>query len=352
MNVRPHWLRIMSLSLLVIAAASGAQAQVDSYPTRPVRVISDSAPGSSVDVTLRLVADRLSQAWGQQVLAVNQPGAGGAISARAAAEAVPDGYTLYMPALSVFLATPGRAANLPLELPRDFTPIGSVSEQPMFIAVAPSLGVATLPELIALAKQRPGELSYAATGVGRLTHLTGELLQSRAGIKLLLVPYSGGPTHALNDVLGGRIPVIIEAYAGIAGAVQAGKVKPIAIGGAKRLPNFPDRSDGGGDAARLQRRGLAGPARAQRHAGAHPRQGGRRSAPCPRRARGRQTAHEPRRLSQPDVAGRGHRVRAGPTAHVESAAAAVLRPAEVSRTQRSVPLIRAVRRNTILRTPA
>ncbi len=240
MNVRPNWLGIMSLSLLAIAAASGAQAQVESYPTRPVRVISDSAPGSSVDVTLRLVADRLSQAWGQQVLAVNQPGAGGAISARAAAEAAPDGYTLYMPALSVFLATPGRAANLPLELPRDFTPIGSVSEQPMFIAVAPSLGVSSLPELIALAKQRPGELSYAATGVGRLTHLTGELLQSRAGIKMLLVPYSGGPTHALNDVLGGRIPVIIEAYAGLAGAVQAGKVKPIAIGGAKRLPNFPD----------------------------------------------------------------------------------------------------------------
>jgi tripartite-type tricarboxylate transporter receptor subunit TctC len=187
-----------------------------------------------------LISDRLSQAWGQQALAVNQPGAGGAISARAAAEAAPDGYTLYMPALSVFLNTPGRAANLPLELPRDFAAIGSVSEQPMFIAVTPSLGISTLPELIALAKQRPGELSYAATGVGRLTHLTGELLQSRAGIKLLLVPYSGGPTHALNDVLGGRIPVIIEAYSGLAGAVQSGKLKPIATASLQRLPDFPD----------------------------------------------------------------------------------------------------------------
>ena len=145
-----------------------------------------------------------------------------------------------MPALSVFLNTPGRAANLPLELPRDFAAIGSVSQQPMFIAVAPSLGISTLPELIALAKQRPGELSYAATGVGRLTHLTGELLQSRAGIKMLLVPYSGGPTHALNDVLGGRIPVIIEAYSGLAGAVQSGKLKPIATGSLQRLPDFPD----------------------------------------------------------------------------------------------------------------
>ncbi len=230
----------LSLSLLAILVGGATPAQVESYPARPVKIISDSAPGSSVDVTLRLIADRLSQVWGHQVLAINQPGAGGAISARAAAEAAPDGYTLYLPALSVFLATPGRAANLPLELPRDFIPIGSVAEQPMFIAVAPSLGLSTLQELIALAKQRPGEISYAATGVGRLTHLTGELLQDRAGIKLLLVPYSGGPTHALNDVLGGRIPVIIEAYSGLAGAVQAGKLKPIAVGSLQRLPDFPD----------------------------------------------------------------------------------------------------------------
>ena len=162
-----RWL-LQPMWLLLLAIGAGAQTQVEPYPSRPVKVISDSAPGSSVDVTLRLVADRLSQAWGQQVLAVNQPGAGGAIAARAAAEAVPDGYTLFMPALSIFLNTPGRAANLPLELPRDFAPVASISEQPIFIAVAPSLGISTLPELIALAKQRPGELSYAATGVGRL----------------------------------------------------------------------------------------------------------------------------------------------------------------------------------------
>jgi tripartite-type tricarboxylate transporter receptor subunit TctC len=233
-----RYLGLLTLPLLAAALADAAVAQ--DYPSRPVRIISDSAPGSSVDVTMRMIGDRLGQAWGQQVVAVNQPGAGGAISARAAAEAAPDGYTLYMPALSVFLNSPGRAANLPLELPRDFLPIGSVSEQPMFISVDPALGAKTLAELIALAKARPGQLSYAATGVGRLTHLTGELLQSRAGIKLLLVPYSGGPTHALNDVMGGRIPVIIEAYGGIAGAIQSGKIKPIAIGGSKRLPNFPD----------------------------------------------------------------------------------------------------------------
>ena len=240
MKTRWPWFTSMSLSLLVLAADVAVPAQAEDYPTRAVRIISDSAPGSSVDVALRLVADRLGQGLGQQVLAVNQPGGGGSISVRAAADAAPDGYTLYMPALSVFLPTPGKPANLVPEVPRDFVPIGFVTEQPMFVAAAPSLGVNTLPELITLAKQRPGEISYAVTGVGRLTHLTGELLQYRAGIKLLLVPYSGGPNHALNDIMGGRIPLIIEAYSGLAGAIQAGNLKALAIGATKRLPDFPD----------------------------------------------------------------------------------------------------------------
>ncbi len=236
---RPR-LKSLSLWLLALSANLAAPAQAQDYPTRPVKIISDSAPGSAVDVTLRMVADRLGQVWGQQVLPVNQPGGGGVISARAAAEAAPDGYTLYMPALSVFLPAPGKAPNTAFELPRDFAPIGSVTEQPMFIAAAPSLGVTTLPELIALAKQRHGEISYAVTGVGRLTHLTGELLQLRTGIKLLLVPYSGGPSHSLNDIMGGRIPLIIEGYQGLAGAIQGGNLKPLAVASAQRLPDFPD----------------------------------------------------------------------------------------------------------------
>jgi tripartite-type tricarboxylate transporter receptor subunit TctC len=240
--MKMHRLRRKSLSLWLLAfsAYPAATAQAQDYPTRPVKIISDSAPGSAVDVTLRMVADRLGQIWGQQVLPINQPGGGGIISARAAAESAPDGYTLYMPALSVFLPAPGKAANTAFELPRDFAPIGSVTEQPMFIAAAPSLGVTTLPELIALATQRPGEISYAVTGVGRLTHLTGELLQLRTGIKLLLVPYSGGPSHSLNDIMGGRIQFIIEAYQGLAGAIQGGNLKPLAVASAQRLPDFPD----------------------------------------------------------------------------------------------------------------
>jgi tripartite-type tricarboxylate transporter receptor subunit TctC len=238
--MKVHGLCFKLVLLAFVWAVGAAPAQAGDYPAGPVKIISDSAPGSAVDVTLRVIADRLGQIWGQQVVAVNHPGAGGAISARIAADAAPDGYTLYMPALSEFLAVPGRAANLPLELPRDFAPIGSVAEQPMFITAVPSLGVTTLTDLIALAKKRPGEITYAVTGVGRLTHLTGELLQRRTGIKLLLVPYAGGPSQALNDVIGGRIPLIIEAYPGLAGALQSGAIKAIAVGAAHRLPDFPD----------------------------------------------------------------------------------------------------------------
>jgi tripartite-type tricarboxylate transporter receptor subunit TctC len=240
MAIRPCRLKFVLLWLLAMTAAGAAFAQSASYPSKSVKIISDSAPGSAVDVNLRVIAEGLSQHWGQQVVVVNHPGAGGAISAKVAAEAAPDGYTLYAPALSVFLAVPGKAPNLPLQLPRDFVPIGLTAEQPMFVGVAPSLGVNTLPELIALAKSRPGAISYAVTGVGRLTHLTGELIQIRASIKLQIVPYTGGSAQALGDIIGGRIPMIIEGYSGLIGAYQSGVLKPIAVGSAQRLPGFPD----------------------------------------------------------------------------------------------------------------
>ena len=226
--------------LLAVSTVAAAGAQTEPYPSKPIQIIADSSAGSAPDVALRIVADRLTQAWGQQALVVNRPGGGGSVAARAAAEAAPDGYTLYQPVLSTFVALHPAAPNVPLHVPKDFLPIGFVSENPMFIAVAPTLGVSTLAELIALAKKRPGEIPYATTGVGRLTHLTGELLQHEAGIKLLLVPYTGGPAHAIGDVTTGRVAMIIEGYSGIAGAARSGSVKLIAVATAKRLTEFSD----------------------------------------------------------------------------------------------------------------
>ena len=226
--------------LASISRPHQALAQSD-YPNKPVRIVVDSAVGSANDATARILADRLGEVWNQQVVIFNQPGAGGAISARVAAQSAPDGYTLYMPATSVFLALPGGpgvAPNLPVELPRDFTAIGFVLQQPIFIAASPKSGMTSIADIITRAKEKPNELSYASTGRGRLTHLTMELLQQRADVKLRLVPYAGGPAQAMGDVVADRVDLVLDAYAGLAGATQGGLVRMLASTSAQRLPGM------------------------------------------------------------------------------------------------------------------
>jgi tripartite-type tricarboxylate transporter receptor subunit TctC len=242
-----HWENMMqapfkltSLSLLALLTAATTSALAQDYPSKPIRIISDSAPGSAIDVTFRMVMDRVGALLGQQIVPVDQPGASGAVAAHAASEAVPDGYTLFAPALSLFISLPGKADNLPLMLPRDFLPVGSLIDQPMFICVSPSSGIKSLADLIARAKQHPGEVGFATTGIGRITHLTGLLLDSQAGIKLQVVPYTGGPAAALTDVIGGRVPMIIEGYSGLAGAIDAKTLIPLAVASSHRLADFPD----------------------------------------------------------------------------------------------------------------
>lgn len=176
---RATCLKTLCWLLPAIVLAGGLRAQPANYPDKSVRIISDAAPGGAIDTNLRIIAEGLSRKWAQQVVIDNRPGGGGAISATAAAEASPDGYTIYAPASSMFLTIPGKAPNLPLELPRDFIAIGITALQPQSIGINPKLGINSLPELIARAKELPGSISYAVTGVGRLTHLTGELLQIR-----------------------------------------------------------------------------------------------------------------------------------------------------------------------------
>jgi len=234
--------RFVLIAAATLALCAPVRAQSD-FPSKPLRIIVDSAPGSATDITARLMAERLSEAWKQQAVVDNRPGGGGSIAARAGQTATPDGYTLYVGAASTFIAlkgAPGVAPNLPIELPRDFAAIGFITQQPMFIAVAPQIGVASLPELIALAKSKPGELSYATTGRGRITHLTMELLQERAGIRLQMIPYSGGPTAAMGDVGTGRVAIVVEGYSGLAGGLASGLIKGIAVASLQRLADFKE----------------------------------------------------------------------------------------------------------------
>jgi tripartite-type tricarboxylate transporter receptor subunit TctC len=152
--------------IILALATSIAWPLADDYPNKPIKVISDSAPGSAVDVTFRLVMDRLSAALGQQMIPIDQPGAGGAIAAHAASESIPDGYTLFAPALSLFIALPGKADNLPLILPRDFLSVASLAQLSVFVCSSPQSGMKTLPDLIVRAKTHPGEFHLPRPALG------------------------------------------------------------------------------------------------------------------------------------------------------------------------------------------
>jgi tripartite-type tricarboxylate transporter receptor subunit TctC len=227
----------MSMSLALVLSTPSASAL--DYPSRPVKIITQGAAGSGPDVIARIVTEELGRLWRQQVVIVNHPGAGGVIAARAAAAADPDGYTLYIPTITTFVIMPEVQNKLPFDMMRDFVQIGFVAETPMMIGVSPALGVGSLQEFVAVAKTKPGKLFYAANNRGSLPHLTGELLRNRTGADVTFVPYAGAAA-GLQDLMGGRISMIVESVGALAGAVQGGSVKPLAVASEKRLPSMPD----------------------------------------------------------------------------------------------------------------
>ena len=222
---------------LLLLAASPLQAQP--YPSKPVRIITQAAAGSGPDVIGRIVADHLTRRWGQPALIINHPGAGGSIAAKAAALSEPDGYTLYMASGSALMVLPETHANLPFDFDRDFIPIGMVGRQPMLIAVSPTLDVSSLPDLIALAKRRPGEILFAGNTRGALPHLTGEMFRQRSGADLTFVPYPGSAA-AFHDLLGGRISMIVEGVSGLAATSRSARSSCSRSQSPQRLPQFPN----------------------------------------------------------------------------------------------------------------
>jgi tripartite-type tricarboxylate transporter receptor subunit TctC len=228
------------LGLLVVAAvALPAGASAQEYPTKPVVIIIPAAAGNSPDVAARVVADRLTQLWKQQVVILNRPGAGGLIAAQAASTAEKDGYTLYMTQASTWTVLPVTQEKLPFDLSRDFAPIGLVAVQPIAVAVTPSLGPKTLAELIALIARTQGGMLFAASNRGGQSHLTGELFRVRTGLDLTFV-HAAGAASSINDVMTGRIPIMFEGIAGIGGAIRGGTLTPLAIASEQRLKNYPE----------------------------------------------------------------------------------------------------------------
>jgi len=223
--------------VLVSSPAWVRAADAPNYPSKPVRVIAPSSPGSGVDIVSRLVAQKLGANLGQQVLVENRAGAGGNLGAEVAAKAAPDGYTLFM-------ATPSHAINpalyrkLNYDSIRDFAPIGLVMTGQYVLVAHPSLPAKSVKELIALARARPGQLNYASAGNGNATHLAGELLKSLARIDIVHVAYKGsGP--ALVDLISGQVHFMFPNLVNSLPHIAAGRMRALAVTGAKRATAAP-----------------------------------------------------------------------------------------------------------------
>jgi len=229
-----------TLCTLMLSVALPAHAQTaKDYPGRPVRIIVPQAAGSGVDLTARVVAQKLTEAWGHQVIVENRPGANGIIGLEAGAKAKPDGYTLSLGVPSSLTMNPYVYKSLPYDTLRDFVPITQTATNTFGLVINPALPVRDVKELVALARARPGELSYGSFGIGNQTHLGGELFSSQIGIRLLHVPYKG-ETPAVVDLLSGQIAMIFTPMQGAVPHIRSGKLKLLATLGGSRARAFPD----------------------------------------------------------------------------------------------------------------
>ena len=231
----------MKLTVLAVtgALACAGIACAEDFPVKPVRMIVGFAPGGSTDLVARVVAQKMSEAWGQQVVVDNRPGAVGNIAAETVANAAPDGYTLFVAASAQLAVNPAVFPKLPFDPVKSFAPVSFVGSVPNMLVANPSLPVRTLKEFIAFAKARPGQLSYASAGSGSTAHLSIELLKLETGIELVHVPYRGsGP--ATIDLLSGQIQSMMGSPAATLNYVKAGRVRALAQTSIKRSSLIPD----------------------------------------------------------------------------------------------------------------
>jgi tripartite-type tricarboxylate transporter receptor subunit TctC len=234
-------------ALAAAAFAHPATAQSD-FPNRTVRIVAGFVPGSSTDIIARLMANQWSRLLGQQFVVENRPGAASAIAADLVARSAKDGHTLLIGG-TVNLSTGMVNSHQSFDIQRDFTPVILAAGQPMILTVHPSVEVSSVGELIALAKSKPGVLTYGSTGVGATPHLLTELFQLRTGIRMVHVPYQGSP-QAVTDLLAGRIHLMFSPAAAVLPHIQTGALKALAATTAKRsgaAPNLPTLIEAGVD---------------------------------------------------------------------------------------------------------
>ena len=234
--------------MLALCATVGAQTTDSAYPAKPVRIYVPQNPGGTTDVLARYLADRLTKMWGQPVIVDYKPGAGGNIGADFVAKSPADGYTMMMGYVGTQAVNGAIYKNLPYDPDKDFIAVASVATVPFMYVVNKDLGVATMAELIALARTR--QLNYATSGNGSLNHLMGEILNRSAGINILHIPYKG-IAQAVTDTIGGQVQVLPIAVPSVIQYLRAGSVKPLAVTSTKRvgsLPDVPTMAEAGVDA--------------------------------------------------------------------------------------------------------
>jgi len=235
------WTRAISRAiacLLVVGASAAAHAQ-DDYPSKAVRIVVPFAAGGSTDVVARILADKLALEFKQPFVIDNRAGAGGNIGADSVAKAAPDGYTLLMGTTGVLAINSYLYKNMSYEAARDFAPVSYTSLITNILVVKQEQPIRNVAELVALAKSKPGSLSFASSGAGSSTHLSGELFKAMAGVDIMHVPYKGS-SQALTDVVSGQVTMLFDNAPSSMGFIQGGKLRPLAVTSSKRMPGLPD----------------------------------------------------------------------------------------------------------------
>jgi tripartite-type tricarboxylate transporter receptor subunit TctC len=225
--------------LLLLFASALPQAAAQGYPQKPLRMVVPFAPGGTTDIVARLLSAKLAEPLGQPVVVENRPGANGIVGSEVVARAAPDGYTLLMGYLGNLAINPSIYAKLSYDPVRDYAPVTLVASTTQAIVVHPSLPAKTIPELIALARARPGQLNYASAGIGAPSHLSGELFKQMAGIDMVHVPYKGGGA-LMADLISGQVLISFGGLAAALPHVKSGKLRLLAVASGTRAAAVPD----------------------------------------------------------------------------------------------------------------